>query len=275
MTGHRAGGRVIYRCYRSMVAVVRWKTSRSKITGVVRSNAFGHLDVTPALQEAHAALACPRGRCSAHRPHQRDGHGARALVRPGRDHLFFALEAGVHHCDLSALALLLLPPDCARLTGERDLQVTRVALLPDSLAQAARHRSTRTSPPLDAGTRLGMGPLDRARRVTRAGRRASLGAGSRRVSSSGGSRAIGGALVQSARPTQRSTARGHSSSAPDGATQQRAGTESPWTAGEATRSLPLLLTMQDEAKAIARWRTPGSRAERASDQAHRGQPLPQ
>jgi hypothetical protein len=48
-------------------------------------------------------------------------------------------EADIHHRDLSALALTPLPPGLReRLTGERDLEVTRVALLPDPVAQAAR-----------------------------------------------------------------------------------------------------------------------------------------
>jgi hypothetical protein len=63
---------------------------------------------------------------------------------PGRDHLFFAVEADVHHRDLSALALPPLPPALReRLTGERNLEVTRVALFPDSVVEAARHKTDR------------------------------------------------------------------------------------------------------------------------------------
>ena len=91
--------------------------------------------------DAHAALACAREADAALTGRigvmgTPPGH----WYFPGRDHLFFAVEADVHHCDLSALALPPLPPGLReRLTGERDLQVTRVALLPDAVARAARH----------------------------------------------------------------------------------------------------------------------------------------
>jgi hypothetical protein len=58
----------------------------------------------------------------------------------GRDHLFFAIEADLHRRDLSALALPPLPPGLREhLTGQRDLEITRVALLPDAVVAAARH----------------------------------------------------------------------------------------------------------------------------------------
>ena len=36
----------------------------------------------------------------------------------GRDHVFFAVEADIHHGDLSALALPALPPGCANASPE-------------------------------------------------------------------------------------------------------------------------------------------------------------
>ena len=91
--------------------------------------------------DAHAALACAReadaaltGRIGVM------GTPPDHWYFPGRDHLFFAVEADVHHCDLSAFALPPLPPGLReRLTGERDHEVTRVALLPDPVAKTARN----------------------------------------------------------------------------------------------------------------------------------------
>jgi hypothetical protein len=58
---------------------------------------------------------------------------------PGRDHLFFAVEADLHHRSMAALALPALPPGLReRLTGTRDLGVARVALLPNTVVAAAR-----------------------------------------------------------------------------------------------------------------------------------------
>jgi hypothetical protein len=52
----------------------------------------------------------------------------------GRDHMFFAVEDDIHHGDLSALALPPRPPGLReRLTGSRELELSRVALLPDKL----------------------------------------------------------------------------------------------------------------------------------------------
>ena len=52
----------------------------------------------------------------------------------GRDHMFFAVEADIHHGDLSALALPPQPPGLReRLTSSHELALTRVALLPDPL----------------------------------------------------------------------------------------------------------------------------------------------
>ena len=48
----------------------------------------------------------------------------------GRDHMFFATEADIHHRDLQALALPARPPGLReRLTGNRDLALDRVNLL--------------------------------------------------------------------------------------------------------------------------------------------------
>jgi hypothetical protein len=95
--------------------------------------------------DAHAALACAReadtaltGRIGVM------GTPPEHWYFPGRDHLFFAIEADLHHRDLSALALPPLPPALReRLTGQRDREVTRVALLPDSVVAAARQEMVR------------------------------------------------------------------------------------------------------------------------------------
>ena len=50
----------------------------------------------------------------------------------GRDHLFFAVEADIHHGELSALALPAQPPGLReRLTGSRELALERANLLAD------------------------------------------------------------------------------------------------------------------------------------------------
>jgi len=52
----------------------------------------------------------------------------------GRDHTFFAVEPEIHHGDLSLLALPPLPPKLRqKLTGSRDLELRRAALLPETL----------------------------------------------------------------------------------------------------------------------------------------------
>jgi Replication-relaxation/Type IV secretion-system coupling protein DNA-binding domain len=92
--------------------------------------------------DAHAALACAReadealtGRIGVM------GTPAEHWYFAGRDHLFFAVESDIHHGDLSALALPPLPPSLrARLAGARDLELTGVELLPDSVVAASRRR---------------------------------------------------------------------------------------------------------------------------------------
>ena len=55
----------------------------------------------------------------------------------GRDHLFIAVEADIHHHDLTALALPARPPGLRhRLTGSRELQLERVELLPQTMLKA-------------------------------------------------------------------------------------------------------------------------------------------
>ena len=81
----------------------------------------------------HAALACAReadelmtGRIGVM------GTRAEHWYYAGRDHLFFAVEADIHHGDLSALALPPNPPGLReRLTGSRELALDRVRLLSD------------------------------------------------------------------------------------------------------------------------------------------------
>jgi hypothetical protein len=91
---------------------------------------------------AHAAVACAReadealtGRIGVM------GTPAEHWYFAGRDHLFFAVESDIHHGDISALALPQLPPSLReRLTGARDVELTGVGLLPDSVVAGARKR---------------------------------------------------------------------------------------------------------------------------------------
>jgi hypothetical protein len=56
----------------------------------------------------------------------------------GRDHVFFAAEPEIHHGSLAALALPPLPPAVRQqLTGDDQLQLTRVELLPHNVVVAA------------------------------------------------------------------------------------------------------------------------------------------
>jgi hypothetical protein len=85
--------------------------------------------------DAHAALACAReadelmtGRIGVM------GTGPEHWYHAGRDHLFFAVETDIHHSNLSALALPTQPPGLReRLTGQRELEITRIRLLPHNL----------------------------------------------------------------------------------------------------------------------------------------------
>ena len=62
------------------------------------------------------------------------GTSAEHWYYAGRDHTFFAVEADIHHGDLSALALPPQPPGLReRLTSSHELALTGVALLPDPL----------------------------------------------------------------------------------------------------------------------------------------------
>ena len=87
---------------------------------------------------SHAALACAReadelmtGRIGVM------GAPAEHWYYAGRDHLFFAVEADMHHGELTALALPAQPPGLReRLTGSQDLLLDRVSLL-DSPSPAA------------------------------------------------------------------------------------------------------------------------------------------
>ncbi len=56
----------------------------------------------------------------------------------GRDHTFFAAESDLHHGSLAALALPSLPPAVREGLGHGPrLELTRVALLPPTVAEAA------------------------------------------------------------------------------------------------------------------------------------------
>jgi hypothetical protein len=67
------------------------------------------------------------------------GTGPEHWYHGGRDHTFFAVEADLYHDDPRALALPPRPPGLReRLTGNRDLEVTTVALLSTALRGRAR-----------------------------------------------------------------------------------------------------------------------------------------
>jgi hypothetical protein len=66
------------------------------------------------------------------------GTAAEHWYYAGRDHLFIAVEDDIHRGNLNAIALPPLPPALRdKLYGERDLKPARVALLPDTVADAA------------------------------------------------------------------------------------------------------------------------------------------
>ena len=66
------------------------------------------------------------------------GTGPEHWYWPGRDHVFFAIEADIYHGDLTALALPPQPPGLReRLTGQRDLELASVELLPKRLRTPA------------------------------------------------------------------------------------------------------------------------------------------
>ena len=55
----------------------------------------------------------------------------------GRDHVFFAIEADIHHRDLGALALPAHPPGLREmLTKSRELALDRVSLLTEPSSAA-------------------------------------------------------------------------------------------------------------------------------------------
>jgi hypothetical protein len=63
------------------------------------------------------------------------GTGPEHWYHPGRDHLFFAVEPDLHHGSLKALALPPRPPGLReRLTGQADLHLDEVMLLPEPIA---------------------------------------------------------------------------------------------------------------------------------------------
>jgi hypothetical protein len=72
----------------------------------------------------------------------------------GRDHVFFAVEADIHHGDLSALALPALPPGLRqRLTGDRELELERAELLPEKLIAAPTARRSRQTADQESETK--------------------------------------------------------------------------------------------------------------------------
>ena len=91
-------------------------------------------------REARSALACARAADEAMTG--RIGlmsTPAEHWYYAGRDHLFFAVEEDVHRGDLGALALPPQPPGLReRLTGSRELALSRVELLPPTVVAAAR-----------------------------------------------------------------------------------------------------------------------------------------
>ena len=69
------------------------------------------------------------------------GTGPEQWYHAGRDRVFFAVEADIDHGDVTALALPSRPPGLReRLTNTRDLDLERVALLPEKLVKAKSNR---------------------------------------------------------------------------------------------------------------------------------------
>ena len=97
--------------------------------------------------DAHVALACAKeadaamtGRIGVM------GTPPEHWYYAGRDHLFFGVEADIHHGDVRALALPPLSPGLReRLTGQRELELARVELLPQNIVKAARGQQRHTS----------------------------------------------------------------------------------------------------------------------------------
>jgi hypothetical protein len=91
-------------------------------------------------RDAHTLLACAREVDEA--MSGRIGVMGRPVDRwyfAGRDHVFFAEEAAVHAGRVEALALPNLPPGPRRrLTGDPQLELTRVTLLPEAVIAAGR-----------------------------------------------------------------------------------------------------------------------------------------
>jgi hypothetical protein len=65
------------------------------------------------------------------------GAPAQERYYAGRDHVFFAVEPDIHGDSLAAIALPSHPPGVRQhLTGSDQLQITRVELVPHSVARA-------------------------------------------------------------------------------------------------------------------------------------------
>jgi hypothetical protein len=63
----------------------------------------------------------------------------------GRDHLFIAVESDIHHGSLRAMALPPLPPGLRqRLTGSRELALSRVILVPAPVVASAQQDTSRS-----------------------------------------------------------------------------------------------------------------------------------
>jgi hypothetical protein len=98
-----------------------------------------------------AVFVCPDARTTLAYAHEADramtgrigamGTPPHEWYYAGRDHVFFAAEPDIHHDSLAALALPPIPPAIREmLTGGDQLEVSRVDLLPRTVADAAHRR---------------------------------------------------------------------------------------------------------------------------------------
>jgi hypothetical protein len=92
--------------------------------------------------DAHSALACAKAADAALTAHLGPlGSDPVDHYYPGREHIFFAVEADMHRGSPAVIALSPFPPAVRRrMYGHDDPQLERVALLPESVLRAGQKR---------------------------------------------------------------------------------------------------------------------------------------